>query len=242
MGGMGGTPDPDPVCGDGIIDDTEECDDGDSPPASSDGCSATCTEETGWSCSGTPSLCVAAACGDRIIAGTEMCDDGNANACGTCSANCGTAQPSAAATGGIRPGAASALADGNFFTLNDGANPPVEFEFDATPGDGVVTDRVAIVFDPAGDATALQTAIIAAIDGVTTTLTIDASAGTAPNVNLVNEVPGSAGNRTTAKAFGEFVITNMTGGRAHDCATGSGCNVAADCASGVCNSTSHTCN
>ena len=44
------------VCGDGIMDGAEACDDGNTTP--SDGCSATCTIETGFICSGIPSGCV----------------------------------------------------------------------------------------------------------------------------------------------------------------------------------------
>ncbi|MBI4518975.1 MAG: right-handed parallel beta-helix repeat-containing protein [Deltaproteobacteria bacterium] len=42
-------------CGDGVIAGGEECDDGD--PWSTNGCSALCTIEPGWQCSGEPSNC-----------------------------------------------------------------------------------------------------------------------------------------------------------------------------------------
>lgn len=243
--GAGGMP-AGPVCGDGTIDSNEECDDGESPPMSGEGCSATCTEEAGWTCSGTPSICVAALCGDRIVAGAEVCDDGNSLACGTCSANCGVAQPSTAARGSISPGSAADLTDGDAFTLNDGTHVVV-FEFDETPGDGVTQGRTPIVFDPADTAAALQTAIISAINGETTTLTITASAGTAaPNVNLVNDAEGSSGNQTSGKniasATSTFAITNMTGGKAHDCVTNDGCKTDADCLNGTCSTSTHKCN
>lgn len=38
----------DPVCGDGVIVGSEACDDGDSDDL--DGCSSTCTIESGWNC------------------------------------------------------------------------------------------------------------------------------------------------------------------------------------------------
>jgi cysteine-rich repeat protein len=54
---------PDPVCGDGIVDASEECDDGNSDNA--DGCLNTC---------------VVASCGDGfLLAGVEECDNGEAN-------------------------------------------------------------------------------------------------------------------------------------------------------------------
>jgi Mg-chelatase subunit ChlD len=43
------------VCGDGLIGSLETCDDGDA--ASGDGCDSTCHVETGWSCTGQPSIC-----------------------------------------------------------------------------------------------------------------------------------------------------------------------------------------
>jgi cysteine-rich repeat protein len=45
------------ACGNGIIDIGEQCDDGN--VTDGDGCSSSCTTETGFSCSGQPSVCVA---------------------------------------------------------------------------------------------------------------------------------------------------------------------------------------
>lgn len=72
-------------CGDGVLEGAEACDDGNN--ASGDGCSAACTIESGWSCSGAPSAC-APLCGDGAIHGAEECDDGNASAGDGCSATC----------------------------------------------------------------------------------------------------------------------------------------------------------
>ncbi len=44
-----------PVCGNGIVELPEQCDDHNT--ADGDGCSATCTIESGWTCSGSPSGC-----------------------------------------------------------------------------------------------------------------------------------------------------------------------------------------
>ena len=44
-----------PTCGDGLIEGTEECDDGDTNPG--DGCDAGCQVEPGWTCEGEPSVC-----------------------------------------------------------------------------------------------------------------------------------------------------------------------------------------
>ncbi len=44
-----------PDCGDGAVDGAETCDDGNTMDG--DGCSATCTEEPGYDCTGAPSVC-----------------------------------------------------------------------------------------------------------------------------------------------------------------------------------------
>src|SRR5262249_56578058 len=61
------------VCGDGEV-IGEACDDGNT--TGGDGCSAGCTVEPGYACTGSPSTC-AAICGDGLIVGGETCDDGN---------------------------------------------------------------------------------------------------------------------------------------------------------------------
>lgn len=75
------------VCGDGKVAGIadEDCDDGNTAPG--DGCSATCTIEVGYACSGMPSNC-AAGCGNGIIAGPEACDDGDLVSADGCSAAC----------------------------------------------------------------------------------------------------------------------------------------------------------
>lgn len=62
------------VCGNNVIEGTESCDDGNL--LSGDGCSSSCTVETGWNCNSSPSTC-STSCGDGIVAGSEQCDDGN---------------------------------------------------------------------------------------------------------------------------------------------------------------------
>jgi cysteine-rich repeat protein len=81
------------VCGDGLVRATETCDDGDTTPG--DGCDATCHAETGFTCSGQPSLC-SASCGDGLILGAENCDDGCGSAGGAFPGGCGS-------TGGAFP-------------------------------------------------------------------------------------------------------------------------------------------
>lgn len=76
-------------CGDSVLDAPfEECDDGNT--VSGDGCdSRFCFTESGWSCSGTPSLC-APTCGDGVLTGGETCDDDNTSDGDGCSASCQT--------------------------------------------------------------------------------------------------------------------------------------------------------
>lgn len=76
-------------CGDGIIQAGEQCDDGN--VVNGDGCSSTCQVQTGYSCSGTPSVCTTI-CGDGIKVGAEQCDDGNVVNGDGCSSTC-TVQP-----------------------------------------------------------------------------------------------------------------------------------------------------
>ncbi len=71
------------VCGDGVKEGREACDDPDqNPPVPFDGCSATCTAEP--SCS--TGQC-ASTCGDGLVIG-EDCDDGNTRDGDGCSSKC----------------------------------------------------------------------------------------------------------------------------------------------------------
>ncbi|HEY5925148.1 MAG TPA: DUF4215 domain-containing protein [Kofleriaceae bacterium] len=73
------------TCGDGKIEAVETCDDGNT--TNGNGCSSTCAPETGWQCSGQPSVC-SPKCGDGMRVGNEACDDSNANSNDGCSATC----------------------------------------------------------------------------------------------------------------------------------------------------------
>ncbi len=81
-----------PMCGDGVVDDGEECDDG------NDDNTDDCVDE-----------CVAAACGDgHVWAGTEACDDGGESE--TCNADCTAA---ACGDGVLNMAAGEGCDDGN---------------------------------------------------------------------------------------------------------------------------------
>lgn len=72
------------TCGDRVVDDGEDCDDG--ARADGDGCDGSCTLEEGWTCSGEPSTCVK--CGNEVVEEGEECDDGNLDGGDGCNAEC----------------------------------------------------------------------------------------------------------------------------------------------------------
>jgi cysteine-rich repeat protein len=63
-----------PSCGDGTLDSEEQCDDGNR--LDGDGCGPLCTIETGWTCSGEPSVCTSL-CGNATLDPAEQCDGDN---------------------------------------------------------------------------------------------------------------------------------------------------------------------
>jgi cysteine-rich repeat protein len=110
------------VCGDGVVDRSEQCDDGNT--VDGDGCSSTCQIET-------PSP---ARCGDGVVNGTEQCDAGGETS--TCNADCTNSR---CGDGTVNAHAGEQCDDGN--TVNgDGCSSSCHTE---TPppsgcGDGVV--------------------------------------------------------------------------------------------------------
>jgi len=85
MGGVGGAIPED--CGDGVLQETEACDDGNTEP--DDGCAANCQMiEDGFRCPTAGVGCVPIVCGDAQIDPPETCDDGNDDGEDGCSASC----------------------------------------------------------------------------------------------------------------------------------------------------------
>ncbi len=77
------------VCGDGLVDITEQCDDGNATPG--DGCSGICVIEPGYTCPMPGMPCVSTVsqtCGNGVIEGNEQCDDGNTADSDGCSLGC----------------------------------------------------------------------------------------------------------------------------------------------------------
>jgi fibro-slime domain-containing protein len=80
------------ACGDGILEVTEQCDDGNTTPG--DGCTAECKLESDWVCPTPGAPCVSTVvCGDGIMSGTEVCDDHNTLDGDGCAADCKTIEP-----------------------------------------------------------------------------------------------------------------------------------------------------
>ena len=83
------------TCANGILEGSEACDDGNS--TAGDGCAVNCAIETGYGCTGTPSVCTLN-CGNGTLQAGEGCDDGNRTAGDGCSATCAV-EPGYACTG-----------------------------------------------------------------------------------------------------------------------------------------------
>ncbi len=75
------------VCGNGILEAEESCDDANSTPG--DGCSGICLVESGFTCPVVGEPCESNLyCGDGLAGPDEGCDDGNAEAGDGCSESC----------------------------------------------------------------------------------------------------------------------------------------------------------
>jgi cysteine-rich repeat protein len=134
------------TCGNGLKEGAEACDDGDT--SSGDGCSASCTVESGWSCSGnTPTVC-AEVCGNGVVTSGEECDDGNTSNGDGCTSSCSeqsgwscSGSPSSCSTtcGDGIPAGAESCDDGNATDTDACRNTCVY----ASCGDGVVQSNGA---------------------------------------------------------------------------------------------------
>ena len=94
------------LCGNGILDTGEACDDGN--VAACGTCSRDCSETLDWPRCGSGTTCTGdsvcasgdctssgtctAACGNGWTEGLEACDDGNTSSCGACNASCSKVQ------------------------------------------------------------------------------------------------------------------------------------------------------
>ncbi len=228
------------TCGDGFTDGKtgpkfEECDDGaangtETCPYNTSCfvCSATCTTVAGPT----------SKCGDGTIdAGQEFCDDFASNGCGACSASCGEAT-STAATGLLVVVGGGDLTDGETFTLDDGFNAPVIFEYDNNAAIG--TDHVAVAFTAGQSAHAVALATAAAI-GLAPSLNITGVANAGAAITLTNARKSSAGNVAIALSSSNLSAVGMSGGQGGSCVATTTCKVNDDCLSGVCSGTPKKC-
>ncbi len=133
-----------PVCGDGLKKGSEACDDGNT--VAGDGCSPTCTTESGFSCQG--STC-AAVCGDGLKNGAEACDDANKTNGDGCSSTCTVeagfvcavqGQPCTGICGDGQKKGAETCDDGNT-TPNDGCSAVCAAELGWTCANTVCTPK-----------------------------------------------------------------------------------------------------
>jgi cysteine-rich repeat protein len=107
-----------PVCGNGMTESGETCDDGNTTAC--DGCSATCQQEAcgnsmvecGEACDdgnvtdgdGCDANCTVTACGNGRVTGAEQCDDGNTTTGDGCSDTCQIETPPGCGNGMVDPG------------------------------------------------------------------------------------------------------------------------------------------
>lgn len=75
-----------PVCGDGALVASEECDDANA--VGGDGCASDCKREQGFICLAPGAACFQEICGDGARTASELCDDGNVAGGDGCSDTC----------------------------------------------------------------------------------------------------------------------------------------------------------
>jgi len=253
-----------PFCGDALVQPgLETCDPATGPSATlptdppsllAKADSATCDND-----------CTPVVCGDlhiNTVAG-ERCEDGNADACGTCAADCKSPAIAASkATSTVMTSAGDQIADaGDFIKLDDGFGNVLTFEFTTTSVSISGAFPVLFVKSPTADgavtiagnmALAIHTQFLAGFGGpLASGFSIDAVV-VPPGTNtvvLTNQRKSKFGNTTTLTnglpQFSFSPIINgafkMDGGAAGDCNSGVGCKSGDDCKSGACNLTTHMC-
>ena len=80
------------TCGDGTIERSEQCDDGNT--LNGDGCSRICQIEANWNCPNEGKACVYVGnCGSGFLTSNKVCDDGNTTDGDGCSADCQSVDP-----------------------------------------------------------------------------------------------------------------------------------------------------
>ncbi|HYI02301.1 DUF4215 domain-containing protein [Hyalangium sp.] len=206
-------------CGDGVTNEAagEECDDGDRNGTG--GCLSTCKRNY---------------CGNGTVErDREVCDDGNNQACGRCNATCSQSQFTKA-TGLITVPSASAINDTESFSLSDGINLPIVFEFEKWGGVTAPHIPIYITGNPPLSAEQIAAAIEWAINHPGRfNLNIKATRNSA-SVNLIHNDPGAFGNQLIIHDVARpLEVTGMSGGSGKDCPMDVGCRGNDDCARGL---------
>lgn len=121
-----------------------------------------------------------------------------------------TSGPGFPAHGVITTPVAASISDGETFTLNDGVNAAVVFEFNKTGG--VTGANVEVDISAATTANEVRDIMITAINGAT--IAIGASNGGAGKIALLNDSVGTAGNQTITDTVANagFIVVGMSGG------------------------------
>jgi hypothetical protein len=117
-----------------------------------------------------------------------------------------------AATGSIPATLGSAITNLTGFTIDDGINPAIRFVFSTAALSDASATRIRIPYTGADSAATVQTAIITAINAVTTGLRITATDGGSSITTLTNDFGGVHGNVAIGSNTTGIAITGMTGG------------------------------
>ena len=144
------------VCGNGVVEGTEQCDDGDTVPC--DGCSADCADESGPVCGdgtvnqacgeqcddgntdagdGCDGNCMSEGCGNGVVDAGEDCDDGNIVSCDGCSDGCLDELPLVCGDGILNAICGEQCDDDNTDNC-DGCTDSCEIEIGHVCGDGTL--------------------------------------------------------------------------------------------------------
>ena len=235
-----GTGNPDPVCGNSVVEGDEQCDDGND--LDTDECTTKCLlavcgdglVQPGEACDdgnlddgdACNPLCMSAACGDGVVQDGEACDDGNDLDTDTCTTTCALA---ACGDGFVQPG--EACDDGN--PDNDDACTAACAL--ASCGDGVVQAGEAC--DDGNDLdtdACLGTCLVAACgDGVTQAGVEACDDGNQSNLDACTvacELPACDDGLKS----GDESDLDCGGGTCSDCNKGKSCLADTDCVTGAC--------
>ena len=116
------------------------------------------------------------------------------------------------ATGRISPVPANDLADGEWFMIGDGSNPPTFFEFNFNTS--VEPGRVPVSLTAGQSVEQVRDSIITAVNGVGAGLEVTAFSNGGATVDLVNDNPGAMGNESINENVADptFFVEGMSGG------------------------------